>query len=78
MIQQTSDNNKKLLPSEELLWHRILTKGIFRKKIIEGLVVTDHRVIKELPQSGHLFTLLLSHQSFQVPIDSSITFTSVC
>jgi hypothetical protein len=38
MIQQTSDNNKKLLPSEELLWHRILTKGIFRKKIIEGLL----------------------------------------
>jgi len=41
MIQQTSDDNKKLLPSEELLWHRILTKGVFRKKIVEGFVVTD-------------------------------------
>jgi hypothetical protein len=83
MIQQTSDNNKKLLPSEELLWHRILTKGIFRKKIIEGLVVTDHRVIKELPQSGHLFTLLLSQiDSIQVlnqsrSSEGSMTMTGV-
>ena len=34
---------------EEILWHRILQTGIFRKKVIEALVVTDQRVIKELP-----------------------------
>ena len=52
---------------EEILWHRILTKGVFRKKVIEGLVVTNRRVIKELPQSGHLFTLPLTEiDSIQV------------
>ena len=43
-----------------LFWHRILETGIFRKKIVEALLVTDQRVIKELPQSGQLYTLLLS------------------
>jgi len=52
---------------EEILWHRILTKGIFRKKVTEGLIVTNRRVIKELPQSGHLFTLPLTEiDSIQV------------
>ena len=52
---------------EEILWSHSLQTGIFRKKIIETLVVTDKRVIKQLPQSNQLFTLLLSQiDSIQV------------
>lgn len=45
---------------EEILWSRITQKGIFRKKVSEGLIVTDRRVIKELPMTNQLFTLLLT------------------
>ena len=39
----------------------------FYYPVIEGLVVTNRRVIKELPQSGHLFTLPLTEiDSIQV------------
>lgn len=45
---------------EQILWHLIRKTGFFRKKTSEVLMVTNHRVMKELPQSGHLFTLLLT------------------
>lgn len=60
MTDQNQSKPNKLMQGEEILFHRTLTKGVFRKKIIEILIVTNRRVIKELPQSNLLFTLLLT------------------
>jgi hypothetical protein len=59
-VRQNQNQPKPGELKEEILWHRILQTGIFRKKVSEALLVTDQRVVKELPQSGHLFTLLLT------------------
>jgi hypothetical protein len=58
--QQNNPYNQSLNPQEEILWYRTLQKGIFRKKAVEVIVVTNHRIMKEYPLNGKLFSLLLT------------------
>jgi hypothetical protein len=58
--QQNNPYNQSFNPQEEILWYRTLQKGIFRKKNVEVIVVTNHRVMKEYPLNGKLFSLLLT------------------
>ena len=83
-VQPTQQNNPyshSLNPQEEILWYRTLQKGILRKKTVEAIVVTNHRVMKEYPLNGKLFSLLLTQiddvQVLNQHRDSNASMTGV-
>jgi hypothetical protein len=55
----TNKDTVKLEPREEILWWRKLESGWFKKHCTEFLMVTDHRIMKETPQTNSLYTLRL-------------------
>jgi hypothetical protein len=79
--QQNNPYNQSLNPQEEILWYRTLQKGIFRKKAVEVIVVTNHRIMKEYPLNGKLFSLLLTQiddvQVLNQHRDSNASMTGV-
>src|ERR671911_348889 len=79
--QQNNPHSHSLGPQEEILWYRTLQTGIFRKKTYEVIVVTNHRVMKEYPLNGKLFSLLLTQlddiQVLNQHRDSTASMTGV-
>jgi hypothetical protein len=79
--QQNNPYNQSLNPQEEILWYRTLQKGVFRKKSVEVIVVTNHRIMKEYPLNGKLFSLLLTQiddvQVLNQHRDSNASMTGV-
>ena len=60
--QQKNPYSHSLGPQEEILWYRTLQKGIFRKKTVEVIVVTNHRIMKEYPLNGKSCLVFFSHK----------------
>src|SRR5215208_2392068 len=80
--QPAQQNNQVSLgPQEEILWYRTLQKGVFRKKTVEVIIVTNHRIMKEYPLNGKLFSLLLTQiddvQVLNQHRDSNASMTGV-